>query len=248
MHSTAPPQKIKPSNLFSSLFQPDRRKTPRRCCNGPSTFSAIGTTSNCTKPFVRSTRTIIIFFWLIFMCGACKKTSSHYPKPRGFHRIELPPPTYYQLSGDYPYQFSLSVRAVVLPDTSTISEPYWIVINYPQTEASISISYKKVPNYDSLAAYVNTSSRLTHKHNIRSSHITDYPIRTPRGYGGVVSELGGEVPSHMQFWLTDSTQHFLRAALYFPSSQKSDSLAPAIAYMKGEMSEIINTLEFRYKR
>jgi len=181
---------------------------------------------------------------IIFILIACE-TTSYYPKPRGFHRIVLPKHTYKPIPEEYPYLFNISQGAIILPDTSTFSEPYWIEVNYPKIKASISISYKKVLNYDSLMGYVNTSSRLTHKHNVRSSAITDYPIITPKGYGGVISELSGDVPSYMQFWLTDSTNHFIRAALYFPYSQKADSLAPVIEYMKEDMFEIINSLQWR---
>lgn len=184
---------------------------------------------------------IFILFCVVVSC----QTTEFYPKPKGYHRIDLPLKAYQDLSPAYPYSFKMSKEAIILPDTSTISEPYWIELNYPTIKSQISISYKKVTHPDSLAEFVNISSRLTHKHNPRSSSITDYSISTPNGQGGVISELSGDVPSYMQFWLTDSTDNFIRAALYFPSADKADSLAPVIEYMKEDMMEIINTLEWR---
>jgi len=60
----------------------------------------------------------------------------------------------------------------------------------------------------------------------------------------VIAELEGEVPSQFQFTITDSSQHFLRGALYFNTKVQNDSLAPAIEYMKLDMMQIINTLEW----
>jgi gliding motility-associated lipoprotein GldD len=63
----------------------------------------------------------------------------------------------------------------------------------------------------------------------------------------VVAELSGEVPTQFQFFVTDSTDHFLRGALYFNTAMKNDSLAPVIEYIKVDMIHLINTLEFKKK-
>jgi gliding motility-associated lipoprotein GldD len=60
-----------------------------------------------------------------------------------------------------------------------------------------------------------------------------------------VAELSGEVPTQFQFYVTDSTHHFLRGALYFNTAVKNDSLAPIIEYIKSDMMHLINTLEFK---
>ncbi|MEL7006811.1 MAG: hypothetical protein AAFN93_29405 [Bacteroidota bacterium] len=57
-----------------------------------------------------------------------------------------------------------------------------------------------------------------------------------------VTELEGEVPSQFQFHITDSTNHFLRGALYFKTASKNDSLAPAIEYIKADIVHMLNTL------
>jgi len=71
---------------------------------------------------------------------------------------------------------------------------------------------------------------------------------TPKGYSGFVSELSGEVPTQFQFFVTDSTQHFLRGALYFQTAVKNDSLAPIIEYIKVDMMHLMNTLSFENVR
>ncbi|MEN7547510.1 gliding motility lipoprotein GldD [Rapidithrix thailandica] len=190
---------------------------------------------------------VIICAISIFFSVACSDNSPAYlPKPKGFHRIDLPKHAYEALPEEYPYSFEMSKHAIILPDTSHRAEPYWIEVKYPELTASISISYKKVNNNaDSLAGFFNDSHRLTNKHNIRATAIDEYVMKSKKGYTAVLFELEGEVPSQFQYFLTDSTENFLRAALYFPTSTKNDSLAPVINWVKEDMMHMINTTEWR---
>jgi gliding motility-associated lipoprotein GldD len=70
-------------------------------------------------------------------------------------------------------------------------------------------------------------------------------VRTPKGYAATIYELDGDVPSQIQFTVSDSTKHFLRAALYFRTATKNDSLAPVISYIKEDAIELINSLEWK---
>jgi gliding motility-associated lipoprotein GldD len=70
-------------------------------------------------------------------------------------------------------------------------------------------------------------------------------VKTPGGRTVVVAELDGEVPSQFQFTTTDSTQNFLRGALYFNVPVQNDSLQPAIEYMKKDVMHLINTLRWK---
>ena len=80
---------------------------------------------------------------------------------------------------------------------------------------------------------------------IKAYAIEESVVRTPMGKTAVIAELEGEVPSQFQFFITDSTDNFIRGALYFRTSTKNDSLAPAIEYMKIDAMHLINTLEWK---
>lgn len=194
-------------------------------------------------------KVIKIFFVLLatgLLLSACKDEAAFVPKPRGFHRIELPPHEYRKLAGDYPYEFELSSHARILRDTSFMTEPYWIDIVYPGLDATLSLAYKPVQgNVDSLAEMTNDSHRLTNKHYARATAIEEFVMRTPMGHTAIVFELEGEVPSYFQYYLTDSARHFLRVALYFPTSTRADSLAPVIEYVKKDMAHMINTTDWK---
>ncbi|MBB3699613.1 gliding motility lipoprotein GldD [Flammeovirga yaeyamensis] len=192
----------------------------------------------------------ILFISLFFSCGSSDSTA-YLPKPRGYHRLEMPDHSYQKDAfkdkafKGYPYTFEVAKNAEIVPDESFMSEPYWIEVQYPEFKATVDISYKKLANYDSLVGYTNTSNVLTFKHNVRATAIDEYTTRTNKGYTAVLYEIEGDVPSQFQFFVTDSTEHFFRAALYFPSSTQNDSLAPVIDYVKEDMMHMLNTLEWQ---
>ena len=170
------------------------------------------------------------------------------PKPVGYPRIHFESHQYRWIdtSGTYPYNFLLSQYTTIQPDTSYIAQEYWIHISYPDYQATIDVSYKNINNNkDSLRGFFETSLRLTHKHHIRASSIDEYTTVTQNGYAAVIHELKGSIPSPMQYVVTDTTRHFLRAVLYFPYSDKNDSIAPIIDYIKKDMLTMLHSTKWQ---
>ena len=116
---------------------------------------------------------------------------------------------------------------------------------YPQLVADIQITYKTIENEQVLRDLLDDAYKLTSRHQIKAYSIEESILKTPLGKTAVVSELEGEVPSQFQFFVTDSTEHFLRGALFFRTACKNDSLAPSISFMKKEIVHLINTLEWK---
>lgn len=194
-------------------------------------------------------RLLVSFFivFAVFLAFSCEK--SYIPKPKGYNRIELPLAEYQALPDSFPFAFEYSKYARILPDSSWISERYWIDIHYPDLGSSIALSYKKINNSeDSLRQFLNTAYRLTSKHQIKAYAIDEYIFNTEKGKTAVLANLSGEVPSQYQFFSTDSVAHFLRGALYFNTATKNDSLAPAINFVKEDIMHLLNTLEWHDER
>lgn len=167
------------------------------------------------------------------------------PKPKGFNRIDLPDPAFLPLEGDFPFRFEYSKYARVEQDTFNPEEKNWINLHYPKWEARVHLTYKPVDGQRStLKAYLDDALSLTSKHQIKAYGIDEMVVRNPLGLTGLVAELTGEVPTQFQFFVTDSTQHFLRGALYFNTAVRNDSLAPIIEFIKSDVMHLINTLEF----
>jgi len=168
------------------------------------------------------------------------------PKPKGYNRLILPAVAYRVSPDTLPYQFEYSTHAKFMKDTSWLREKHWIEIYYPELEATIHITYKKVNNNQALLKeFLQDAYVLTAKHQIKAYAIEETIVRTPGGKTVVVAELDGEVPSQFQFTTTDSTENFLRGALYFNVPVQNDSLQPAIEYMKKDVMHLINTLRWR---
>jgi hypothetical protein len=54
--------------------------------------------------------------------------------------------------------------------------------------------------------------------------------------------LSGPVASPLQFFATDSTNHFLRGSLYFDHSPNPDSLKPSLAHVEQDIIHLIESL------
>jgi len=185
-----------------------------------------------------------LFFLITTLFSGC--TKDYQPKPKGYNRLLLPAQEYRLSPDSLPYQFEYSTSARLLRDSSWVSEKYWIEIYYPELKANIHITYKRLNNKeDLLKALLNDSYNLTSKQQIKASAIDELITVTPSGKTAVIAEIAGEVPTQLQFTMTDSSRNFLRGALYFNTRVSNDSLAPAIDFMKKETLHFINTLEWK---
>jgi gliding motility-associated lipoprotein GldD len=185
---------------------------------------------------------LVAILALLTACGGA--TSEYSPKPKGYNRIDLPQNKYVKLKEKAPYTFELSSYAKVRPDSSKIAEPYWFHVIYPQLKAEIQLTYKKVPNNKTFDEFIEDSHMLLNKHQERAYSIDPYTIKTPTGKVAALFELSGEVPSQFQFYISDSTKHFLRGALYFRTATKNDSLKPVIEFIKKDIIHMLNTCEW----
>ena len=189
-------------------------------------------------------RTKIIFLVMASFILGCRQ--EYLPKPKGFNRIVLPESSYQVLPDSFPYSFEYSKEARLLRDSSWISERYWINLHYEKLGATIQITYKPVTD-SIIREYLGDSYKLTAQHNVKAYAIEEKIIELPNGLYASFTELEGEVPTQAQFHITDrdSTDHFLRGALYFRTATKNDSLAPVIDFVKKDMLHLITSLEWK---
>jgi gliding motility-associated lipoprotein GldD len=186
---------------------------------------------------------------VVVLCAgavACSSEAEFTPKPKGYNRIDLPAHAYRELGPGHPYSFEYSKSAKVLRDSSYLAQPDWLNVYYPQLHANVQITYTNVVRDRKLYNKMMEDARkLTGKHQIKATSIEEKILRTPNGLRASVFELEGEVPSQFQFYTTDSTKHFFRAALYFRTATDNDSLAPVIEYVKYDMIRMLNSLKYK---
>lgn len=181
----------------------------------------------------------------LILLGLTSCENTWLPKPPGYNKIDLPKHSFERLTGEYPYELEFSSASKVEPDSFNLSEKDWINLNYKDFGAKVHLTYKKIgegnAKFETLS---NDAFKLTAKHQIKAYGIEEGVLITPNGYTAVVAELSGEVPTQFQFFVTDSTHHFLRGALYFNTAMKNDSLAPIIEYIKIDMTHLMNSVKF----
>ncbi len=184
---------------------------------------------------------------VLLAAGLYSCESNWLPKPPGYNRIDLPRHEYNSLKEGYPYSFDFSTHSTVEADSFNLEETEWINLNYKEFGAKVHMTYKKIDQSTDFKTLSNDAFNLTAKHQIKAYGIEEAILLTPNGYSAVVAELTGEVPTQFQFFVTDSTSHFLRGAVYFNTALKNDSLAPIIEYIKIDMAHLINSVNFEKK-
>ncbi len=183
------------------------------------------------------TAILIITTLAVFLAGCREKFT---PKPRGYFRIDFPVKEYVTMAPGYPYSFDIPAYSHATPDSSQFSEPNWVNIHIPGNKAEIHLSYKPVAN--NLFVYTEESRELTYKHTRKASAIEEriFVNRGERVYGTIYL-ISGNAASPIQFYLTDSTRHFLRGALYIRDVPNIDSLKPVIDFLVPDVIRLIET-------
>ena len=170
------------------------------------------------------------------------------PKPNAYYRIDFPEKKYSVFSDSCPFEFEYpSNYALVLRDSDNNAEPCWKNIVYPRFRAELNLSYKHIDGKESnLEKFIDDSWTLATKHQVKASGMPETPIRrdSAKVYG-LMFKIEGNSASNLQFYVTDSTQHFVRGALYFFAHPNYDSLSPVIDFLKKDIERMITTLKWK---
>jgi gliding motility-associated lipoprotein GldD len=70
-------------------------------------------------------------------------------------------------------------------------------------------------------------------------------IRDSSKVYGLLYDIEGNTASGLQFYLTDSTHHFLRGALYFNASPNIDSLKLVLDFIREDVLQLIKTTKWK---
>lgn len=173
------------------------------------------------------------------------------PKPRAYPRVIYPEKIYQPFGETYcNFSFDMPKYAVVERDTTFFDKKpdsdCWFNIAVPNLNAKIYCSYYPVTGRARLDELVQDAFSMAQKHNIKASYIEEIPVhRSKDRVHGIIFSIEGAAASSYQFFVTDSTQNFLRGALYFNTQARPDSLAPVLAFMKQDVNHLVETLRWR---
>ncbi|MBQ5404378.1 MAG: gliding motility lipoprotein GldD [Bacteroidales bacterium] len=186
---------------------------------------------------------IFITVFTVFMLFSCSHKPT--PKPRGYFRITFPEKEYSIYDSlDLPYSFAMPNYCIMEKENSRGAEKYWTNIVFKGMNAKIHITFTFLNN--NLDTLIEDSHTLAYKHTVKADAIEkiSYYNDSTRVYG-LMYNLKGNVASPVQFYLTDSTKHFLRGSLYFNSSPNKDSLLPAVNFIREDIKQIFETLQWK---
>lgn len=165
------------------------------------------------------------------------------PKPRGQLRLDLPEHSYKASTVPCPYETEIAeISTEVMRKME--GGNCWVDLRYPKQNATLYLTYKPVNN--DLKILLDEAHKLTYEHHIIADGIASRNFAdTSSHVYGTLFEVSGEVASNTQFYLTDSTRHFLRGALYFNCAPNEDSLAPVTQYIREDILRLIEGLTWK---
>lgn len=192
-------------------------------------------------------RRLFAFFFAGLLCSLAACQADYTPKPRGYFRIEFPEKRYQSYTGQAPYRFDYPVYAQVLPDKSRDAKPYWIDVSFPEFNGRIHLSYQPITSQKVFNELVEDARTFAFKHTVKATAIDEAMIAYPdRKVYGILYSIDGNTASSVQFFLTDSTKHYLRGALYFNEQPRLDSIKPVLDFVKKDIDVLIKS--FRWKK
>ncbi|MCB7482213.1 gliding motility lipoprotein GldD [Christiangramia sediminis] len=182
---------------------------------------------------------ILAIIGILSVCISCKNDPQ--PKPKAFLSLEYPSAQYKRIDFGCPYSFEINSLAEVSPSRNRI--PCWIDLNYRSMNGVVFITYQPVKN--NLDSLLMDAQKLPLQHTIKADVIEGdvYTNEFNETYG-IFYEVDGDAASQAQFYLTDSTDHFLTGSVYFNSLPNFDSIVPAAEYLKKDVRHMMETLRW----
>ncbi|KQB37973.1 gliding motility lipoprotein GldD [Flavobacterium sp. L1I52] len=180
-------------------------------------------------------QSVVVCFIVLF--SACKKEVL--PKPAAYLRLDYPMAQYAHFENSCPFAFDINAKAIIKGEKDC-----GFTISYPKMKATIYLTYKPVNN--NLNKLLRDAQKLTFEHVIKADDILEQPYLNPeKKVYGMFYQVDGNAATNSQFYLTDSTRHFLTGSVYFYAKPNFDSIMPAASYIKNDMQHLMETLSWK---
>jgi gliding motility-associated lipoprotein GldD len=191
----------------------------------------------------------LLLLLLVTTLFSCKDTEV--PKPKGHFRIDLPRREYLLFDdkpGNYrnlPFSFEYPAYGNLVFKVEDSHEPGWFNIEFSAYKAIIYLTYKDV-NKDFEGLMEQTYTMNVKNHITKADAINEKVFSNPeKKVYGILYDLKGNTASAVQFYVTDSLNHYLRGSLYFSAEPNADSLAPVIDFFREDIIHLIETLKWK---
>lgn len=181
-----------------------------------------------------------VFFtgFVAFLSVSCKE--DQLPKPSGMLALNYPAAEYsfFELE-NCPYSFQKNEKGKV-----QLEEGCSMIINYPKLNGALYLTYRPVEN--NIEQLLSDAQKLTYEHVIKADNIIEekYVSDTEHVYG-MFYDVSGNAASQSQFYVTDSTEHFLTGSIYFNTRPNYDSIYPAADYLRKDIRRLMESLGWK---
>ena len=192
---------------------------------------------------------LFLYLFIAILFVACGEEEAFTPKPRAYPRVQYPQKSYQNFDKNFcTFSFEYPTYAKIAKDTFFFderpAEDCWFDLFIPHFDARVHCSYYPIQKNNTFEKLRDDAFTMVSKHNIKASYIDEFRIHKPNKVDGFAFNIEGPAASPFQFYLTDSTRHFLRGALYFNTQARPDSLAPIFDFVKEDIMHLINTFEW----
>lgn len=196
------------------------------------------------KTFIKYLLLIPVFIGVFSSCED-DEDKIYSPKPRGYFKINFPEKNYRLFDSICPYTFEMPTYSRIVQDRHKGAEPCWLNLEFPQFRATIHLSYKDVADTN-LNRFLEDSRDFAIRHQIKATGLEEsVVIRDSAKVYGLVYDIAGNTASSVQFYLTDSTKHFLRGSLYFNTVTNIDSLKIVIDFIREDILHMVQTCKWK---
>lgn len=182
---------------------------------------------------------VLLFFSIVILFG-CKENP--YPKPHGYPRLNLPKVGYENWNGNCGISFKKPNGATI---ENTETDSCFFNLSYNSLNAKVYCSYMPVNNQ--LKEIIDQEYKLREKHNQFSTSVKEKVYHDPtRNVHALLFHISGtQAATPLQFFITDSTNHFFRGTLYFNTSPNNDSMATAIEFIRNDIDTLVESFEWK---
>lgn len=191
----------------------------------------------------------VVICWCLLAatcCISCRNSNKDLtPKPEAYFRIDLPEHQYEKLDTILPFSFDKSTHSEIVINPQS-NGSYWIDLNYPKQNATFKFTYLPIRCADSLRNLIVREESMVKFHYQKADDVQFDIVNDPEAslWGQIYHIEGKEVATPLQFWMTDSSKHFIRATLYFNFAPNNDSLQPVIEYLCDDAMRIVKSFEW----
>ncbi len=177
---------------------------------------------------------------IILLIGAgCD--SDPVPRPKGYFYIEAPEKNYQLANPDCPFSFEIPVYSRM--EFRADRNDCWFNLYFPAHKARIHFTYRTVE--ENLRQLLEESHQLSFEHHVKANDIRTKVVNHDSScVYGLVYDLTGDVASPLQFYVTDSTNHFLRGSLYFHATANGDSIQPVVDFIAEDVTHLVRSLRW----